>query len=103
MKTGRHPNCALSAVKVRTIKTPGRYADGNGLYLIDGVVKGLPKRPDRVNHHAAMRYAEVSSFIQAIRDSALSEPAKLAFEFLILTASSALNLRAPFVHTAFSQ
>ncbi len=34
MKTGRHPNCALSAVKVRTIKAPGRYADGNGLYLI---------------------------------------------------------------------
>ncbi len=54
---------------------------------VDGVVKGLPKRPDRVNHHAAMPYAEVSDFIQAIRDSAFSEPAKLAFEFLILTAA----------------
>ena len=25
---------ALSAVTVRQIKTPGRYADGNGLYLV---------------------------------------------------------------------
>lgn len=30
----RHPRNALSAVKVRTLKAPGRYADGNGLYLI---------------------------------------------------------------------
>jgi hypothetical protein len=29
----RHPHNALSAVKVRSIKEPGRYADGNGLYL----------------------------------------------------------------------
>ena len=25
---------ALSAVTVRQIRTPGRYADGNGLYLV---------------------------------------------------------------------
>ncbi len=30
----RHPIDALSALKVRTIKKPGRYADGNGLYLV---------------------------------------------------------------------
>ena len=28
------PNNALTAVKVRTEKRPGRYADGNGLYLL---------------------------------------------------------------------
>lgn len=30
---GRHPDKALTAVQVRQIKLPGRYADGNGLYL----------------------------------------------------------------------
>ena len=30
---GRHPDRALTAVKVRNLDTPGRYADGNGLYL----------------------------------------------------------------------
>lgn len=31
---GRHPDKALTAVQVRTLKVAGRYADGNGLYLI---------------------------------------------------------------------
>lgn len=30
---GRHPDRRLSAVSVRNAKGPGRYADGNGLYL----------------------------------------------------------------------
>jgi len=30
---GRHPDKRLTAVRVRTLTTPGRYADGNGLYL----------------------------------------------------------------------
>ncbi len=35
MKSKRHhPDKALTAVKVRTLKKPGRYADGNGLYLV---------------------------------------------------------------------
>jgi hypothetical protein len=35
MKTkGRHPDKALTAVGVRTAKQAGRYADGNGLYLV---------------------------------------------------------------------
>ena len=34
MTKGKHPDKALSAVRVRTVTTPGRYADGNGLYLI---------------------------------------------------------------------
>ena len=29
-----HPVNALSAVKVRNLKQPGRYCDGNGLYLV---------------------------------------------------------------------
>ncbi|WP_127143120.1 tyrosine-type recombinase/integrase [Pelagibacterium montanilacus] len=30
----RHPINALTAVQVRNLKAPGRYADGNGLYLV---------------------------------------------------------------------
>lgn len=36
-KTGKHPSKALSAVKVRNLTTQGiagKYADGNGLYLV---------------------------------------------------------------------
>lgn len=33
-RKGRHPERALTAVQVRTVKEAGRYADGNGLYLI---------------------------------------------------------------------
>jgi integrase len=53
---------------------------------VDGVEQGLPRRLDRANHHAALPYAEIAVFIQRVRTTKLSEPAKLAFEFLILTA-----------------
>src|SRR6476659_5959870 len=32
--TGRHPEKALTAVRVKALNKPGRYADGNGLYLV---------------------------------------------------------------------
>ena len=54
---------------------------------VEGVVKGLPKQPDRENHHAALPYADVTQFIKELRGSDASEPVKLAFEFLILTAT----------------
>jgi integrase len=41
-KAGRHPKDALTATKVRSLKVPGRYADGNGLYLF--VDKNSSKR-----------------------------------------------------------
>ncbi|MBM1174561.1 tyrosine-type recombinase/integrase [Microvirga arabica] len=31
---GRHPEKSLTAVQVRSLSRPGRYADGNGLYLV---------------------------------------------------------------------
>jgi hypothetical protein len=34
VKAGRHPQNALSAIGVKAQKTPGKYADGNGLYLV---------------------------------------------------------------------
>ena len=33
-RTGRHPERALTAVAVNAARQPGRYADGNGLYLV---------------------------------------------------------------------
>lgn len=33
-KSGKHPENALTAMKVRQTTSPGRYADGNGLYLV---------------------------------------------------------------------
>ena len=33
-RRGQHPEKALTAIQVRQLKVPGRYADGNGLYLV---------------------------------------------------------------------
>ena len=54
---------------------------------VDGVAAGLPKQPKKEEHHAAMDYAEVPGFIKSMRKSDAYEVAKLAFEFLILTAT----------------
>jgi len=33
-RKGKHPEKALSATRVRAFTQPGRYIDGNGLYLV---------------------------------------------------------------------
>lgn len=54
---------------------------------IEGVIKGLPKQGDRDKHHAALPYADVPSFVARLHASDTGEGGRLAFEFLILTAS----------------
>lgn len=54
---------------------------------VDGVSKGLPRQPDRDGHFAAMPYTDVAKFISQLQSAAAGEGAKLALEFLILTAS----------------
>ncbi|WP_018260155.1 tyrosine-type recombinase/integrase [Methylobacterium sp. WSM2598] len=54
---------------------------------VDGVAKGLPKQGERDEHHAALSYAEVPTFVARLRASDQGEVARLAFEFLILTAA----------------
>jgi integrase len=54
---------------------------------VGGVAKGLPKQGDRNEHHAALPYAEVPTFVVRLRASDSGEVVRLAFEFLILTAS----------------
>jgi integrase len=54
---------------------------------VDGVSKGLPRQPDSDEHFAAMPYLEVPKFISQLQLASTGEGAKLALEFLILTAS----------------
>lgn len=65
-------------------KTAGHRSGDNP---VDGVTRGLPKQVGRESHHEAMAYAEVPAFITAMRATNSSPVAKLAFEFLILTAA----------------
>jgi integrase len=54
---------------------------------VDGVARELPKQTSRPVHHAALPYAQVPEFLQRLRASDNGELVKLAFEFLILTAT----------------
>ena len=52
-----------------------------------GVSKGLPKQPDRKNHFGAIAYKDVPRFVRELRTSDGNDTSRLAFEFLILTAT----------------
>jgi integrase len=53
---------------------------------VDGVTKGLPRQNGQRDHHQAIPYSEISDFLEKFRSLDLSASAKLAFEFLILSA-----------------
>ena len=52
-----------------------------------GVTKGLPKQAGKDDHHAALAYGDVPAFVAGLSQTDVSEVVRLAFEFLILTAS----------------
>jgi hypothetical protein len=52
-----------------------------------GVAKVLPKHRASRNHHAALPYRQLPEFVKALRSCDAGLPVKLAFEFMILTAS----------------
>lgn len=54
---------------------------------VDGITKVLPRGRQSQAHHAALPYAKVSAFLETIRAAEANEVSKLAFEFLVLTAS----------------
>jgi integrase len=54
---------------------------------VEGVARGLPKQTDSDEHHSALPYDQVPAFIARLRGSDSGELVRLAFEFLILTAS----------------
>jgi len=59
----------------------------SGDNIVHGVSKRLPRQPERKRHHATLPYAEVPAFVRTLRANDSNEPTKLAFEFLILTAT----------------
>jgi integrase len=59
----------------------------NGDNPVDGITRVLPKVRPAASHHAALAYGQVPTFVQTLRDGNAGESAKLAFEFLILTAA----------------
>jgi len=54
---------------------------------VDGLGTVLPAQTDDPVHHAALPYAEVPAFISSLRRSDALPITRLAFEFLILTAT----------------
>jgi len=54
---------------------------------VAGVSKGLPKQQDKDEHHDALPFDHVPAFIEQLRKIDASDTARLAFEFLILTAA----------------
>jgi integrase len=72
------------------------HAKGFRPYPLDlrGLSRGLPKQPKGVKHHAAMPYEDVSAFIGDLREMVhISPSARLAMEFLILTAARTGEVR----------
>ncbi len=73
------------------MKTVFDYAKAKGWRSGDNPVEGvsevLPKHNGKKEHFAALPYAQVPEFISVLAESNVSISIKLAFEFLILTAS----------------
>jgi integrase len=54
---------------------------------VEGVGRGLPRQTEKRGHFAAIPYSEVSQFVQKLPAVKTSQFARLALEFLILTAA----------------
>jgi len=54
---------------------------------VEGLARVLPKHRASEAHHASLKYVLVPAFIADLRRADASESVKLAFEFLILTAT----------------
>ena len=57
------------------------------------VAKALPKPPRSQEHHAALPYTDVGAALERIRESSITPTIRLAFEFLVLTAVRAGEVR----------
>jgi integrase len=54
---------------------------------VDGITKVLPKVRQIAAHHAALPYTQIPAFLKTLQETDAGESTKLAFEFLILTAT----------------
>jgi len=57
------------------------------------IAQALPKHEKVTNHHRALLYVEVARAIETVRNSHALEVTKLAFEFLVLTATRSGDVR----------
>ena len=57
------------------------------------ILKALPRRARLKQHHRALPYADVPWAIQLVRDSTADTATRLAFEFVVLCASRANEVR----------
>lgn len=61
---------------------------------VDLIGDALPKaNSNKIEHHAALPFAEVPKFVRALRNGESELVTKLAFELLILTASRTIEIR----------
>lgn len=78
---------------LQRVRTVLLWSKGNGhrpdspTDEITAARKALPRQNERGRHHKALAYAEAPGFIRRLRGFSTSDPIKLAFEFLILTAA----------------
>ena len=59
----------------------------------DAITAALPKRPKQVRHMPAVPHGDVAGAIAAVRSSGAWPATKLAFEFLVLTATRSGEVR----------
>ena len=62
-----------------------RFCSGDN--PVDGITTVLPRVRQSAAHHAAMPFAEVPAFVQTLREVPAADAVRLAFEWLILSAS----------------
>jgi integrase len=60
---------------------------------VDLIGEALPRQRRQARHHAALPYTEVPRFIARLRAGQAEPVTKLAFEFLILTATRTIEVR----------
>jgi integrase len=65
-------------------KAAGHRSGDNAM---EGVAKGLPRQSEKRGHFSAIPYEDVPKFVCKLRQFPTSQFARLAFEFLILTAA----------------
>jgi len=84
-----HPETSRRVLQ--RIRTVFEWCKAQGYCVGDnptqGLTKVLPRHRGDQQHHAALPYQALSSFVKALRTAESSESVRLAFEFLILTAT----------------
>ena len=88
-ETARRVRQRLNTVMQWTVAQGYRQNNPAG----DAISKALPKRSARVTHMRSLPFVEVAAAVARVRASNATASAKLAFEFLVLTATRSGEVR----------